>query len=153
MKDPMEDRMEDPMPDSSSIPIELDPADDEYNSFDDMPAASVPIELDIPARAPPTPVPALLEESELEVRREVVRHGTGEVPLVDVGAGEELPPKFPDSPVWALPAGFASAWDPRTRDQRPSEVLRPPRPAWQLPALAILVLVAIAAGLHFGGVL
>ncbi|MBL4686708.1 MAG: hypothetical protein JKY37_19075 [Nannocystaceae bacterium] len=97
-----------------------------------------------------TPVPQLLAESTADLALGDDELGAG---LDDASAGatplfevEDAPAtQFPDHPTWALPPGFASAWDPRTRDQRPSEILRPPPSPWRIVGFVSFGVLAVAA--------
>ena len=151
-----------------AAPIPVDPQPDQVLTADDLfdepdepapgrresqhPTTDIPVVVDVEPHQ--TPVPMLLEESAVDMQLdrpaiEVDNESTGATPLVQLGSDQAKPETFPDSPTWSLPQGFASAWDPRTRDQRPNEVLRPPRPAVVTFGVPAILLVAIAVALYF----
>lgn len=149
-----------PQPDSGSGPVLT--ADDLLDDAADVPApgrrhnphptTEIPVEVD--AEPHPTPVPLLLQESaaDMQLDRAVLDvdvESTGATPLVALERDANKPEAFPDSPTWSLPQGFASAWDPRTRDQRPNEVLRPPRSPLVTFGVPVALLLLIGVVLYF----
>jgi len=103
-------------------------------------------------KAAPPPSASLVGDAplvalELGGSAPVKTHGTGEMPLVMDDEKVEQP-EFPDTPGWKMPPGVGSAWDPMTRDQRPSEIRKHPPPRWLIFG-GPLLLIAAAAGAAF----